>query len=45
MIELLLIKPVGYLVLIGLPAWLILQIVPEPISRVLKTKLWDDPDQ
>ena len=43
--EFLLFKPLGYLIVIGLPAWLILQIVPEPIARILQTKLWDDPDR
>ena len=43
MMEMLLIKPLGYLILVGLPCWLLLQLVPKSVARVLTTKLWDDP--
>lgn len=43
--EFLLFKALGYAVIVTLPAWLILQLVPEPIARLLRTKIWDDPDR
>lgn len=45
MIEAMLIKPLGYAIVVGVPAWIVLQIAPEPVARILKTKIWDDPDQ
>lgn len=42
--EMLLLKSLGYLILIQLPAWLILQLLPGKISRFLKTEIWADPD-
>ena len=42
--EVMLIKPLGYAIIVLLPAWLVLQLVPEWLARILRTKIWDDPD-
>lgn len=43
--EVLLIKPLGHLLVVGLPAFLLLKLFPESIQAILTTELWADPDQ
>lgn len=43
--EMLLIKALGYLVIVQIPAWLILQLLPESWQRIALTRIWDDPAQ
>lgn len=45
MIEVMLIKPLGYLLLVVLPAKLLLAFVPPSWRRVLEYEIWADPDQ
>lgn len=41
--EFLILKPLGYLLVIALPAKIILAMCSPRVRRVLSTKLWDDP--
>lgn len=43
--EMMLFKALGYLVVVQIPAWLLLQLLPESWQRLAQTKIWDDPDR
>lgn len=40
----LLLKPLGYLLVVVIPAWMIVKISPSGVARILQTKIWDDPE-
>lgn len=45
MIEALLIKPIGFFLVVSLPGILILNASPPWLRRILETEIWADPDR